>query len=219
MIRIELPEEWRREVCVVREVTAEELDAHFTAEERQRIESFPREKRRAEWSASRLALKLLSTETGLCDTARECVSTSAYRRPALELRGRLSELQISITHSEGAGGAAISKERIGIDLQKIRPLAERATKFFLSRAEVDMWRALDLEDSLIHLWCAKEAGYKLHALPGWYKGVQVDLEAAHPEGLCLRYRDPRSEGTIETRRIGDDFILAVAKMEGALPRP
>ncbi|HVR42935.1 MAG TPA: 4'-phosphopantetheinyl transferase superfamily protein [Thermoanaerobaculia bacterium] len=210
-----MPEEWRGEVCVVREVTGEDL-ALFQPRERERIASFPREKRRAEWAASRLAIKLLAVENGLCADPLDCSVDSAYRRPSLSIGGRRHEREVSITHSSGAGAAALSAGRIGIDLQKVRPLAERATKFFLNDDEVEAWRSVPLADSLIHFWCAKEAGYKLHAAPGWYRGVRVGLREVRREGVILDYRDSRSEGTIRTARLRDGFILALARMEQPL---
>lgn len=212
MKRIEVPERWRKSVAVVEGVTAEDLERWFTPAEMERLASFPRPKRRAEWSASRLAMKLLAVENGLCDDLRSCSVATAYRRPSLSIAGAPADIEISITHSEGAGGAALSDARIGIDLQKVRPLKERATKFFLDDDEVAAWRGVDLPHSLIHFWCAKEAGFKIHASRGWYRGVKVALREVRDEGLRFDYRDSLSEGTIETAALENDFILAVARM-------
>jgi phosphopantetheinyl transferase len=212
MIRIPMPPQWQAKACVVRDVTDGDLAASFTDAERARIASFPREKRRAEWAASRLAAKLLAVENGLCDDPRRCSVDSAYRRPSLAIDGVRDAREVTITHSAGAGGAAIGEHRLGLDLQKVRPLAERATKFFLNDDEVASWRSVGLTDSLIHFWCAKEAGYKIHAARGWYRGVRIELLAATPSGLRFRYRDGSSEGTIETARLDEDFVLAIAEM-------
>lgn len=220
MIRIPMPVRWSTTACVVREVTPAELDSCFTAAERERLASFPRAKRREEWAASRLAVKLLAVKNGLAGDCRECSVDSAYRRPSLSIGGAPHPNEITITHSDGAGGAAISARRIGLDLQKVRPLAERATKFFLNDDEVAAWRSLDLDDALIHFWCAKEAGYKIHARKGWYRGVRIALVGTTPDGLRFDYRDGASEGTIETARLADGFVLALAEMARALaPQP
>jgi hypothetical protein len=211
MIRIPMPSRWDTKACVVHDVTPSDLDAFFTRAERERIASFKRERRREEWAASRIALKLLAVENGLCGDPHECSVDSAYRRPSLSIRGSAPAREISITHSAGAGGASISGRRVGIDLQKARPLAEKATKFFLNDDEVAAWRSVDLEDSLIHFWCAKEAGYKIHAARGWYRAVRISLLEATTGGLIFAYRDAASEGTIETARLGDGFVLAVAE--------
>lgn len=212
MIRIPMPPQWRTTASVVRDVTAADLDAFFTGAERARIASFKRETRREEWAASRLAAKLLAVEGGLCGAPRECSVDSAYRRPSLAIRGTRVDREVTITHSEGAGGAALAKRRLGLDLQKVRPLADRATKFFLNDDEVAAWRSVELEDSLIHFWCAKEAGYKIHAARGWYRGVRIELESRTEAGLRFRYRDAASEGVIETARLDEDFVLALAEM-------
>lgn len=202
---------------MVAEVTPMELETFFTIRERERIASFKREKRRKEWAASRMAVKLLAIENGLCETPSDCSVDSAYRRPSLTIGGAAGAREISITHSEEAGGAAIDEVRIGIDLQKTRPLADRATKFFLNPDEVGAWKSVHLPDSLIHFWCAKEAGYKVHAGHGWYRGVAIRLLESREDGLLFAYRDGRSEGTIETARLGDGFVCALARMTGVLP--
>lgn len=211
MKRVEVPERWRRFVAIVSEVEEEELRLHFTDEERARIASFPREKRRREWASSRMAAKLLAVETGLCEALSSCSVASAYSRPSLSLDGSPSDLGVSITHSEGAGAAALSNQRIGIDLQRVRPMKERSTKFFLNDSELEFRERLRLADPLIHLWCAKEAGYKLHALPGWYRGVKVALVEEREEGLLLSYEDRLSRGSIETARLDEEFVLAIAR--------
>lgn len=212
MIRIAVPPHWASTVAIVRDVGDAELDRWFTADEQEKLRSFAREKRRAEWSSSRVAAKLLALERGLCPEPHQCVVASAYRRPHLSLSGSPSELHVTITHSEGAGGAGIDPARIGIDLQKVRPLAERATKFFLSDDEVAAWRSTSVADGLIHFWCAKEAGYKLHARRGWYKGVRIRVIGERDDGVDLEYEDAASSGTIETRTLADGFVLALARM-------
>lgn len=214
MNRIEVPEPWRSTVAVVGSLDESDLDLHFTEAERQRIASFKREKRRREWAASRMAAKLLAVETGLCDSLTDCSVDSAYTRPVLSIRGRASEAGVSITHSDGAGAAALSPTRIGIDLQMVRPMKDRSTKFFLNDDELGIWRGLSLADPLIHLWCAKEAGYKLHAMPGWYRAVKIALLSERPDGVLLTYEDPRSRGSIETARLEGGFVFAIARSRG-----
>ena len=215
MIRIEVPESWRSTVAVVASVDETDLAESFTEAEHARIASFPREKRRREWAASRMAAKLLAVETGLCASFRDCTVASAYRRPALTIHGEPSALGVSITHSDGAGAAAISPTRIGIDLQLVRPMKDRSTKFFLNDDELEIWRNSSLADPLIHLWCAKEAGYKLHAMPGWYRAVKIELVEERADGLLLKYTDPLSQGTIETVRLEDGFVFGKARKTGA----
>lgn len=216
MKRIDVPERWRSVACVVRDVNPEDLERFFTPAERERIAAFRRPKRREEWAASRLAMKILAVENGLCDAHAECTVDSAYRRPSLTIGGRPHHRTVTISHSAGAGAAAFGESRIGADLQKVRPLAERATKFFLNDDEVAAWRGVSIDDSLIHFWCAKEAGYKLHSGPGWYRGVRIRLEEERPDGLRFAYEDGPSRGSIETARLADGFILALATAEAPL---
>ena len=71
-----------------------------------------------------------------------------------------------------------------------------------------------LADPLIHLWCATEAGYKLHAMPGWYRAVKIELVEERADGLLLKYTDPLSQGTIETVRLEDGFVFGKARGQG-----
>jgi phosphopantetheinyl transferase len=214
MIRLDVPEPWRTTVAVVASVDEGDLAESFTESERARIASFRREKRRREWAASRMAAKLLAVEMGLCPSLTDCTVASAYRRPVLTIHGEESAIGVSITHSDGSGAAAISPTRIGIDLQLVRPMKERSTKFFLNDDELGIWRGLRLADPLIHLWCAKEAGYKLHAMPGWYRGVKIELLEERSDGLLLTYADPLSQGSIETARLEGGFVLGKAEKTG-----
>ncbi|HEX7190502.1 MAG TPA: 4'-phosphopantetheinyl transferase superfamily protein, partial [Thermoanaerobaculia bacterium] len=90
--------------------------------------SFPSEKRRREWILSRTALRMLG--------------------PAPFS---------SLSHSGDYAAAAIAEVPVGVDVQVVRPLAERAAHLFLTDDEqADMERCA-IAHRIIHFFCAKEA--------------------------------------------------------------
>ena len=109
------------------------------------------ESRKLEWLSARLALKAL-----LPDIEYE-VFKDQFGKPHLNLE----RLQISISHAEGFGAAALSSVGpIGIDIEHERPQIHRIAHKFLHESEKP-WAGEDIT-KLTQIWCAKEALYKLH---------------------------------------------------------
>lgn len=204
----ELPLHFDPLVRVVSDVTAEDVEKFFDEEEQERLASFQREKRRAEWAASRVALKQLALDLALCESARECRLLSANRRPQLTLKGQ--ELFVSISHSKGAGAAAIAPAPIGIDLQMVKPIDVRATKFFLNPEEADELFRMAVPDAIVHFWAAKEAALKLDATIGWYRASSIAVREERVDGFTFEFRRGSMSGRIVTARV-DGFVLAIAQ--------
>lgn len=210
MIVLPVPEPWRKTLCIVVDADDADRAKYLTDEEAERAASFPREKRRAEWTASRIAVKLLALENGLCDDPRDCSVVSSYRKPALAVKGGPTTLQVSISHSEWAGSAGLDARPVGIDIQKLRDLNPRATRFYLKDEEVAQMRSTAIANPLFHFWCAKEAAFKLQAGPGWLKRVTIDLKSESPDALTFALSYPVT-GTVDTFRINDEYVAAVAR--------
>jgi phosphopantetheinyl transferase len=210
MIVLPIPEPWRKTLCIVLDADDADRARYLTDEESERAASFPREKRRAEWTASRIAVKLLALENGLCDDPKNCSVVSSYRKPTLAVNGGPTVLHVSISHSEWAGSAGLDARPVGIDIQKLRDLNPRATKFYLKDEEVAQMRSTAVPNPLFHFWCAKEAAFKLRAGPGWLKRVTIDLKSESAEGLAFGLSYP-VHGAVDTFRINDEYVAAVAR--------
>lgn len=210
MRELGVPKQWAKTIRIVTDVTAEDRERLLTAEELQKVRGFARERRQKEWSASRIAAKLLAVELGLCSHPRHCAIVSSYRKPRLSIEGLDGEWHVSISHSSGAGAAALDRLPIGIDIQMPRQLNPRVTKFFLKNGELEQLRNVRIENSLIHFWCAKEAAYKLRAGPGWLKRVSIELTAETAGGLSFSLTTPVA-GEVQTFRAGGEMIAAVAR--------
>lgn len=120
-------------------------------------ESFPSEKRRREWILSRTALKLLG--------------------PAL---------YSSLSHSGDYAAAAIGDVPVGVDVQVVRSLVERAAHLFLSEdEEADLLRCT-IAHRIIHFFCAKEAAWKAQggAIPT-LKQIPLKLKEETATGLLF----------------------------------
>ena len=95
------------------------------------LPEFKTEKRKREWMLSRIAAQQLGD--------------APYR---------------SLSHSGRYAGAAIGDEPVGIDVQVVRDIDERATHLFLSDDEFASMQRCTIAHRIIHFWCAKEAAWK-----------------------------------------------------------
>lgn len=205
-----VPDPWTSTVCILSDVSEPERQAYLTPSELKRVGEFRREKRRAEWAASRIAAKLLALARELCDDPQQCSIVSSYSKPRLEIGPKGHGLHVSISHSEWAGAAAIDRVPVGLDIQKIRELKPRITRFFLKDEELAQLQRTRIEHPLIHFWCAKEAAFKLRAGRGWLKRVTVDLQAETSRGLDFALSYPVA-GTVHTFQVNQHYIAAVAR--------
>jgi phosphopantetheinyl transferase (holo-ACP synthase) len=120
-------------------------------------DSFPSEKRRREWVLSRTALQMLGP--------------APYS---------------SLSHSGDYAAAAIGEAPVGVDVQVVRPLAERAAHLFLSEdEEMDLQRCT-IPHRIIHFFCAKEAAWKARggAIPT-LKQIPLKLKEETATGLLF----------------------------------
>jgi phosphopantetheinyl transferase (holo-ACP synthase) len=119
--------------------------------------SFPSEKRRREWILSRTALRMLG--------------------PAPFS---------SLSHSGDYAAAAIGDVPVGVDVQVVRPLAERAAHLFLSDEEQKEMERCTIEHRLLHFFCAKEAAWKARggAIPT-LKQIPLKLKEETATGLLF----------------------------------
>jgi phosphopantetheinyl transferase len=186
-----LPDRWRGRAIVIREMTIPE--AWFAAEELEMAGAFPLAKRRNEWLLSRLAAKRLAVDRGIAPSPKAC---------RIDQR-RIGEWHLSLSHSRGYAGAAIDSTAIGIDIEVVRPMNERAAHFFLTEEETAMMNGTSIADRLIHFWAAKEAAWKREGgAIDTLKKIAVQLERADDHGLRF--------DSVETVRIGD-LVVALTR--------
>lgn len=197
------------EIAVLSDVTPDDCHRFLHPREREQAESFQSERRRSEWKAARVAAKLLAVRAGLTMHPQTLELASDSGRP--HFPGR-EEIFVSLSHSHGAGAAAVSDSPIGIDVEAVRPIDQRTTRFYLQPDEEEMASVLHVEDVLIHLWSAKEAAWKSSptAQGTTLKQTTFTELAKTSSGLRASYESGSTRGTVESFRVGT-HILAVAR--------
>lgn len=130
--------------------------ALFTERELAQAGEFKLAKRRDEWLLSRAAAKQLALQLALARDARDV----AVERPFLVVGGERTDWYVSLSHSTPYAAAAIAREPVGMDIQVVREMTERAAHLFLTHEEEEAMRGCALAHRLLHFWCAKEAAFK-----------------------------------------------------------
>ena len=201
MTRILLPEPWRGRALVIGDAIFS--DGWFSDAEIAESQKFRLQKRRTEWKHSRLAVKQLAIDLGLCGSARDCV----FDRPRLLVRGADAQRFVSIAHSGGYAAAAIDVAPVGIDVEALRDLREATAHLFLSDDETADMRNAGVRSRMLHFWAAKEAVWKKHqGATETLKRTPVKLEAETASGL--RFLE------VETFATGD-LVVALTRPTSA----
>ncbi|HEV7764992.1 MAG TPA: 4'-phosphopantetheinyl transferase superfamily protein [Thermoanaerobaculia bacterium] len=180
----------------------EEFSLWFTPNELASAQTFKLPTRRDEWLQSRFAAKQLAMQLGLADDPRAItIERPSLERPSLVIKGITTDWRVSLSHSAPFVGAAISRAPIGIDVQSIRELDERAAHLFLSPEETDQMLECTLAHRILHFWCAKEAAWK-----------QRSEEFATLRQVPLPLLEKRDDGLLfdaaETFLAGDVIVAA-----------
>jgi len=191
---------WPDRVLVLRlDEPANIGESPFTEAELRTVAKFTLHKRRQEWLLSRLAAKQLAVRLGIAPDPRAIT----VDRPDIRVDGAPSGWQISLSHSAPYAAAAIARDRIGIDVQVLRDLDERAAHVFLTDAETTTLHASTIPHRILHFWCAKEAAFK-----------QRSSEVTTLKQIPMRLLETRDEGLVfdcaETALVGD-VIVAVTR--------
>jgi len=141
---------WDDRVLLLRD---EDLRADWFQEDELAIaDAFRLASRREEWMLSRMAAKQLAVQLGVARDAQ------AIRVERPVLAG--TDWRVSLSHSAPYAAAAIAREPIGIDVQLVRTLDERAAHLFLSAEETEAMERCSIAHRILHWWCAKEAAFK-----------------------------------------------------------
>jgi phosphopantetheinyl transferase len=152
----------------------------------------------------RVAAKQLAMNLGLASDPQAI----AIDRPFLMLDGARSDWRVSLSHSHPYAGAAIAREPIGIDVQIVRELDERAAHLFLTPREIEQLQRCTLPHRILHFWCAKEAAWKQRS-DEFITLRQVPLELLADRAGALSFD---AVETLAVRRVPEsDVIVAVTR--------
>lgn len=171
----------------------------FTQNELDIANEFKLASRREEWLLVRIAAKQLAMQFGLANDPHAI----AIERPTLIIDGVHSDWHVSLSHSKPYAAAAIDNKPIGIDIERLRDLDERAAHLFLTPDEIEQLQRCTLAHRILHFWSAKEAAWK-----------QRSNEFLTLRQVPLQLIEERDDGLLfdaaETASIGD-AIAAITR--------
>ena len=123
-------------------------------------EQIGNDRRRTEWLASRVLLKVLLNRNAT-------IGHDADGKPYLVD----SDDFISISHSKNMVAVMLAKSNLGIDIEQISPRTTKVRHKFLTGNELD-WCKTDIEHTLV--WTVKESAYKL--IGSGLEHTEVEIE-------------------------------------------
>jgi 4'-phosphopantetheinyl transferase len=211
------------DIASLRAKDMDEIHPLLTPGEKVQFHSFKIEKRRWEWLAGRLGIKLLVCDVYNSEPNDVDVEPNWTRKPF----ARINELQIdaciSITHSNDLAVCGLVKEaKMGLDLEHVEERSMGMLEEAFSEEEREMLsEPIDWEEVTLH-WTRKEAvakalgiglGLSLHDINSVGQ-VEVGLSARSCWRLCL---EPGKRFTTHNVNLenkwSDDYILNMCVLE------
>ncbi len=111
-------------------------------------------KRNLHWLASRVLLRTLLNTDQFIE-----VNEDEHGKPYLVN----FDYNMSITHSYEYAAVILSKKRVGIDIEKIKPIISKVAVKFLHQEEFSHFSDINKEiEKLYVYWCTKESIFKLN---------------------------------------------------------
>ncbi len=164
----------------------ETLDALMQLSANRKIPDFNNEKRKKEYLASRLLLKDIAPNTK--------ITYNEYSAPKLE-----NGEHISISHSKNLVAIIISKQKVGLDIEKISEKPLRLSSKFISD---NTHQNLTKEKTTL-IWCVKEAIFK------WYQKGNVDFK----KDIKIKEFEIMERGEISCNFKGEKIIVKYRKID------
>lgn len=131
-----------------------------------------------------------------------------------------SDFFVSITHSFPWAALAISKKRVGIDLEKVVPKIIRIKNKFLHESELSWTENDDEAKFLTVIWAVKEALYKLHPSKYWSLKKHYRVEPFSLDDLenikCFVFDDDFEDCYSAKVIAVDDYYFAIIKEDHTL---
>ena len=164
----------------------ETLDALMQLSANRKIPDFNNEKRKKEYLVSRLLLKDIAPNTK--------ITYNEYSAPKLE-NGK----HISISHSKNLVAIIISKQKVGLDIEKISEKPLRLSSKFISK---DAHQNLTEEKATL-IWCVKEAIFK------WHQKGNIDFK----KDIKIKAFEIMEKGEISCNFKGEKIIVKYRKID------
>jgi 4'-phosphopantetheinyl transferase len=145
--------------------TLEVLATLLPSAEHDRASRFYFQRDRARFIAGRAQLRILLARYLRADPAALTFAYGPFGKPALTTSWATSKLAFNVAHSEDLAVAAFARTDCGIDVERVRPLAdmdELVSRFFSPRETVSFLGlpAGEKPQAFFNLWTRKEAWLK-----------------------------------------------------------
>lgn len=167
-------------------------------------------KRRLEWLSSRMLICQLSD---IQDSS--IIIKDSYGKPSL----KGSQINISISHTNGYVAAFISEKSIGIDIQTIVNNIHRIAHKYLNLKELHAISEQHLTE-VFHLhWGAKEALYKSYGRKQlrYREDIKIDLDHINQVSEPINKLYPLSfTGHISRGTLFEDYSIEAVKIEDTI---
>ena len=150
------------------------------------IPDFNNEKRKKEYLVSRLLLKDIAPKTK--------ITYNEYGAPKLE-NGK----HISISHSKNLVAIIFSKQKVGLDIEKISKKPLRLASKFISEDEHQNLT----EEKATLIWCVKEAIFK------WHQKGNIDFK----KDIKIKAFEIMEKGEISCNFKGEKIIVKYRKID------
>ena len=186
------------------------IEEWLSPREREHYRRFRSLRRRRSWLAGRLAAKALlqerlASEGRRLQAAEIEIATNFSGEPSVVIRGEPLRISLSIAHcgDRGLAGVAEPEEgRIGVDLERVRPVHPRLAERLLHPGDREVLAKLDPQGGemsrLILAWALKEAAFKA-------------LRPFLPEGAPLSLWDLRLQDLPEALPSGARALLIYSR--------
>jgi phosphopantetheinyl transferase len=163
--------------------------------------TFVAESRKKQWLAYRLLIR------ALLDPDTYPVEYDPSGKPYLAG----STFHISVTHTEDLAAVIISsREKVGIDIERIRSRIENVKEKFLSPAELAQLNSGKELEQITLAWCAKEALYKFYGCRNLDFRENIRLQIPQTAGVPfwaeIRKDDACGTYLLNSEKLGE-FIL------------
>lgn len=195
-------------------------DAALSDDERARAARLVMPDARRRFVAARAGLREILSKYTRVEAAALTFSTGDYGKPALS--GMTGAPLFNLAHSGDLALAAVSRAAVGVDLEQVRPLANRAQMADLSFTDEERAALWTLDEAaqveaFFRLWTRKEAVMKAHGA-GFRLAKNFSLLIRAEDAVSPAQEMVRLDGRLFSVReiaVAAGFVAAVAaEMDG-----
>lgn len=125
------------------------------------------------------------------------------------------DFEISISHSFPFAVLVFSKEKIGVDIEKISPRLSKIKDKFTQENEQKFIPENEDDEYFTTIWTIKESLYKLHHSKQWslkkyYEVFPFSLEKTHKISCCV-YHENTTEYYTASSFFVEDFVISIVR--------